>query len=111
MLAITHISILLELIGLLIYLFEWYILKLNAHRLESQREKGLKYLNFLKEMGKVEFYTVTDMEVREARNLYFKLEGIFPSKEASYAFAYLHKLCPTLSDGCKVVVHCSGQSW
>ncbi|KAE8652670.1 tryptophan synthase beta chain 2, chloroplastic [Cucumis sativus] len=77
--------------------------------LESQREKGLKYLSFLKEIGKVEFYTVTDMEVMEARNLYFKLESNFPSKEASYAFAYLHKLCPTLSDGCKVVVHCGGQ--
>ena len=105
------ISILLELIGMLsfFFCFLWYILEVTAYRLESQREKGLKYLSFLKEIGKVEFYTVTDMEVMEARNLYFKLESNFPSKEASYAFAYLHKLCPTLSDGCKVVIHCGGQ--
>ncbi|PON32905.1 Tryptophan synthase, beta chain [Parasponia andersonii] len=37
------------------------------------------------------------------------LEGIFPALEASHALAYLNKLCPTLPNGTKVVVNCSGR--
>ncbi|PON84863.1 Tryptophan synthase, beta chain [Trema orientale] len=37
------------------------------------------------------------------------LEGIFPALEASHALAYLNKLCPTLLNGTKVVVNCSGR--
>ena len=38
-----------------------------------------------------------------------RLEGIIPALETSNALAYLDKLCPTLPDGCKVVVNCSGR--
>ena len=38
-----------------------------------------------------------------------RLEGIIPALETSHALAYLDKLCPTLPDGCKVVVNCSGR--
>lgn len=39
-----------------------------------------------------------------------KLEGIFPSLEASHAIAILDKLVPTLpNDNIKVVVNCSGR--
>jgi len=38
-----------------------------------------------------------------------KLEGIFPSLEAAHALGILDKLAPTLCDGTKVVVNCSGR--
>nr|GMC81466.1 tryptophan synthase beta chain 1-like [Ipomoea batatas]GMC83738.1 tryptophan synthase beta chain 1-like [Ipomoea batatas] len=38
-----------------------------------------------------------------------RLEGIFPALESSHALAFLEKLCPTLPDGTKVVVNCSGR--
>jgi len=37
-----------------------------------------------------------------------RLEGIFPSLEAAHALGILEKLAPTLCDGSKVVVNCSG---
>ncbi|CAA0813947.1 Tryptophan synthase beta chain 1- chloroplastic [Striga hermonthica] len=38
-----------------------------------------------------------------------RLEGIIPALETSHALAYLEKLCPSLSDGTKVVLNCSGR--
>lgn len=38
-----------------------------------------------------------------------RLEGIIPALETSHAVAYLEQLCPTLPDGTKVVVNCSGR--
>lgn len=38
-----------------------------------------------------------------------RLEGIIPALEASHALAFLDKLVPTLRDGTKVVVNCSGR--
>jgi tryptophan synthase beta chain len=38
-----------------------------------------------------------------------KLEGIILALETSHALAYLEKLCPTLADGIRVVVNCSGR--
>ena len=38
-----------------------------------------------------------------------RLEGIIPAMEASHALGFLEKLCPTLPDGAKVVVNCSGR--
>ena len=38
-----------------------------------------------------------------------RLEGIIPALETSHALAYLEKLCPTLADGTKVVLNCSGR--
>jgi tryptophan synthase beta chain len=38
-----------------------------------------------------------------------RLEGIIPALETSHALAYLEKLCPTLADGVRVVVNCSGR--
>ncbi|RVW46091.1 hypothetical protein VitviT2T_014549 [Vitis vinifera] len=66
-------------------------------------------LSFLKETGRVESYSVTDQEAVDAYQLLCRLEGIFPALEASHALAFLDKLCPTLPDGGKVVVNCSGR--
>ncbi|XP_075499527.1 tryptophan synthase beta chain 1-like [Primulina tabacum] len=76
---------------------------------------GLEYpgvspeLSFLKDIGRAEFYTVTDAEALDAYGLLCRLEGIFPALEAAHALAYLERLCPTLPDGSKVVVCCSGR--
>lgn len=76
---------------------------------------GLEYpgvspeLSFLKEIGRAEFYTVTDQEAVNAYKRLCRLEGIFPALEASHALAFLEKLCPTLPNGTKVVVNISGR--
>ncbi|XP_013600716.1 PREDICTED: tryptophan synthase beta chain 1-like [Brassica oleracea var. oleracea] len=66
-------------------------------------------ISFLKETGRVEFYTATDKEAIQACMLLSRLEGIIPALEASHALAFLDKLVPTLRDGAKVVVNCSGR--
>lgn len=38
-----------------------------------------------------------------------QLEGIIPALETSHALAYLEKLCPTLPNGARVVINCSGR--
>lgn len=38
-----------------------------------------------------------------------RLEGIIPALETSHALAFLDKLIPTLRDGAKVIVNCSGR--
>ena len=37
------------------------------------------------------------------------MEGIIPALETSHAIAYMEKLCPTLADGTKIVINCSGR--
>ncbi|GAU24869.1 hypothetical protein TSUD_115930 [Trifolium subterraneum] len=67
-------------------------------------------LSFLKENGRVEFCVATDEEALDAYERLCKLEGIYPSLEATHAFAILDKLVPTLpNDKSKVVVNCSGR--
>ncbi|KAG2320036.1 hypothetical protein Bca52824_013249 [Brassica carinata] len=72
---------------------------------------GLEYpgvgpeISFLKETGRVEFYTATDEEALQKNSL----EGIIPALEASHALAFLDKLVPILHDGAKVIVNCSGR--
>ncbi|KAL5773391.1 hypothetical protein ACOSQ2_013315 [Xanthoceras sorbifolium] len=76
---------------------------------------GLEYpgvgpeISFLKETGRAEFYTVTDQEAIDAYHRLCRLEGIIPALEASHALAFLDKLCPTLPNGAKIVVNCSGR--
>ncbi|GAB2284663.1 tryptophan synthase [Dionaea muscipula] len=65
--------------------------------------------SFLKDMGRAEYYSCTDEEALEAFRRLSRLEGIMPALETSHALAYLEKLCPTLPDGTKVVVNCSGR--
>ncbi|WVY94657.1 hypothetical protein V8G54_033745 [Vigna mungo] len=65
--------------------------------------------SFLKDVGRAEYYSVTDEEALEAFKRLSRLEGIIPALETSHALAYLEKLCPTLPNGTKVVVNCSGR--
>ncbi|POO00411.1 Tryptophan synthase [Trema orientale] len=65
--------------------------------------------SFLKDVGRAEYYSVTDDEALEAFKRLSRLEGIIPALETSHALAYLEKLCPTLPNGTKVVLNCSGR--
>lgn len=51
--------------------------------------------SFLKDVGRAEYYAVTDAEALEAFQLLSQLEGIIPALETSHAFAYL-EVCRTL---------------
>ncbi|GLJ04785.1 hypothetical protein SUGI_0003250 [Cryptomeria japonica] len=64
--------------------------------------------SFLKEIGRAEYYSVTDEEALDAFHLLSRLEGIIPALETAHAVAYLSKLCPELGEGSKVVLNCSG---
>ncbi|CAH9133651.1 unnamed protein product [Cuscuta epithymum] len=66
-------------------------------------------LSYLKDIGRLECYTVTDEEAMQAYKRVCNLEGIYPALETCHALAFLDKLCPTLPDGTKVVVNCSGR--
>lgn len=66
-------------------------------------------LSYLKESGRAEFCVATDQEALDAYERLCKLEGIVPSLEAAHALAILDKLVPTLCNGTKVVVNCSGR--
>ncbi|KAK1418042.1 hypothetical protein QVD17_27179 [Tagetes erecta] len=65
--------------------------------------------SFLKDIGRAEYYSITDEEALEAFKRLSRLEGIIPALETSHALAYLEKLCPTLPNGTKVVLNCSGR--
>ncbi|XP_031120017.1 tryptophan synthase beta chain 1-like [Ipomoea triloba] len=65
--------------------------------------------SFLKDIGRAEYYSVTDEEALEAFKRLSQLEGIIPALETSHALGYLQKLCPTLPNGAKVVLSCSGR--
>ncbi len=63
----------------------------------------------LKEMGRVEYASVTDMEAMNAAQLVARLEGIIPALETAHAFAYLETLMPTANRDDIVVVNLSGR--
>lgn len=65
--------------------------------------------SFLKDVGRAEYHAVTDAEALEAFQRLSQLEGIIPALETSHAIAFLDKLCPTLADGTKLVLNCSGR--
>ncbi|KAI3753908.1 hypothetical protein L2E82_25973 [Cichorium intybus] len=65
--------------------------------------------SFLKDLGRAEYYSITDEEALEAFKRLSRLEGIIPALETSHALAYLEKLCPTLPNATKVVLNCSGR--
>ena len=65
--------------------------------------------SYLREIGRAEYGAVTDDEAISALRLVSELEGIIPALETAHAFAWLETLCPTLPDGCEIVINCSGR--
>ena len=64
---------------------------------------------FLKEQGRVTFFSVTDREVMEAFEVLAKTEGILPALESAHAVAQAIKLAPSLPKDKIIVVNLSGR--
>ncbi|MGD1950930.1 MAG: tryptophan synthase subunit beta [Leptolyngbyaceae cyanobacterium] len=65
--------------------------------------------SYFKEIGRAEYYGVTDQEALDAFQLLSQREGIIPALETAHAFAYLETLCPQLEGSPKIVINCSGR--
>jgi tryptophan synthase beta chain len=65
--------------------------------------------SYLKDLGRAEYYSVTDEEALAAFQRLSQLEGIIPALETSHAIAYLETLCPQLSGSPRIVINCSGR--
>jgi tryptophan synthase beta chain len=64
--------------------------------------------SYLKDLGRAEYYSVTDQEAVDAFQRLSQLEGIIPALETSHAIAYLETLCPQLEGSPNIVLNCSG---
>jgi tryptophan synthase beta chain len=65
--------------------------------------------SYLKDLGRVEYYSITDKEALEGLQQLSRLEGIIPALETAHAIAYLDILCPQLSGSPRIVINCSGR--
>ncbi|MBD1843311.1 tryptophan synthase subunit beta [Cyanobacteria bacterium FACHB-63] len=65
--------------------------------------------SYLMEVGRAEYYAVTDEQALAAFQKLSQLEGIIPALETSHAIAYLDTLCPQLSGSPRIVINCSGR--
>ena len=65
--------------------------------------------SYFKDLGRAEYYSVTDAQALDAFQLLSQLEGIIPALETSHAIAYLETLCPQLTGSPKIVINCSGR--
>ncbi|MBD2388376.1 tryptophan synthase subunit beta [Cylindrospermum sp. FACHB-282] len=65
--------------------------------------------SYMKDLGRAEYYSVTDTEALAAFQLLSKLEGIIPALETSHAIAYLETLCPQLTGSPRIIINCSGR--
>jgi tryptophan synthase beta chain len=65
--------------------------------------------SFFKDIGRAEYFAVTDAEALEAFTQLSRLEGIIPALETSHALAFIKKLAPELPAGARLVLNCSGR--
>jgi tryptophan synthase beta chain len=63
----------------------------------------------LKDLGRVQYVSITDKQALAAAQLLTRLEGIIPALESAHAFAYLAKLMPATSKKDIIVVNLSGR--
>ncbi|MEH2250573.1 MAG: tryptophan synthase subunit beta [Nostoc sp.] len=65
--------------------------------------------SYLKDLGRAEYYSVTDKQALDAFQRLSQLEGIIPALETAHAIAYLETLCPQLEGSPCIVINCSGR--
>ncbi|BBD64433.1 tryptophan synthase beta subunit [Nostoc commune NIES-4072] len=65
--------------------------------------------SYLKDLGRAEYYSVTDKQALDAFQKLSQLEGIIPALETAHAIAYLETLCPQLEGNPRIVINCSGR--
>ncbi len=64
---------------------------------------------WLKDIGRVDYDSVTDKEALAAFHELTRVEGIVPALESSHAVAYAVKLAATMSQDQKIIVNLSGR--
>lgn len=64
---------------------------------------------YLKDLGRAQYFPITDQEALEALQLLSRNEGILPALESAHAIAHAVKLVPTLSKDQIVIVNLSGR--
>ncbi|MFM6397109.1 MAG: tryptophan synthase subunit beta, partial [Planktothrix sp.] len=65
--------------------------------------------SYLKDLGRAEYYSVTDQQALDAFQRLSRLEGIIPALETAHAIAYLEILCPQLEGSPRIILNCSGR--
>lgn len=65
--------------------------------------------SYLKDLGRAEYFSVTDQDALAAFERLSQLEGIIPALETAHAIAFLDTLCPQLSGSPRIVINCSGR--
>jgi tryptophan synthase beta chain len=65
--------------------------------------------SYLMDIGRAEYYAVTDAQALAAFQQLSQLEGIIPALETAHAIAYLDTLCPQLTGHPRLVINCSGR--
>ncbi|MBF2098823.1 MAG: tryptophan synthase subunit beta [Gloeomargaritaceae cyanobacterium C42_A2020_066] len=65
--------------------------------------------SYLKDLGRAEYYSVTDGEALAAFERVSRLEGIIPALETAHAFALLESLSQQLVGNPRLVINCSGR--
>jgi tryptophan synthase beta chain len=65
--------------------------------------------SWLKEIGRVEYDSITDVEALEAFKTLCRLEGIIPALEPSHAIAAVIKRAPTMSKDKIIIVNLCGR--
>ena len=63
----------------------------------------------LKDLGRVEYSSVTDDEALAAFNSLNSLEGILPALESAHALAWVMRECPAMDADDVVIVNLSGR--
>lgn len=65
--------------------------------------------SYFKDIGRAEYYSITDKEALAGLERLSRLEGIIPALETAHAIAYLETLCPQLEGSPRIVINCSGR--
>jgi tryptophan synthase beta chain len=84
---------------------------LEAHSISA----GLDYPgvgpehSWLKESGRVQYFSATDREALDAFQLACRLEGIIPALESSHAIAHTMRVAPKMSRDKLIVICLSGR--
>jgi len=65
--------------------------------------------SYLKDVKRVEYFSIKDEEALEAFQFCSKLEGIIPALEPSHALAHVIKIAPKLAKDCIIVMNMCGR--
>lgn len=65
--------------------------------------------SWLKDQGRVKYFSATDKEAMEAFTLLSKIEGIIPALESSHALAHVARIAPTMPKDAAIAVTLSGR--